>query len=155
MHKIKNTNVESLLAQIELVEPSKKLDESVSNLACAKSPLPRSGWNWSLTGVVAGIAALVGMAIGVGTFAGQTDGNLIAKSSLTKVSDDVRVFQAMHGHSGHQNFQNCSDCHAFADKKSQKVVKWVFDTAIEHIHAYGTNCNMCHIVQTETHGKAD
>jgi anti-sigma-K factor RskA len=139
--------IESLLSQLQLVEPSQRLDDSIARLAddaAATSLRPARQFGWKAVVFTALAASLLGLLTGVATSVQNPEGPRIASHSLRNVSA-TQVFQAMHGHSGNLSFQVCSSCHVFNSTNEQVVQKWSVNDR-EFAASLGLpNCSMCHL----------
>lgn len=126
--------IESMLAQLPLAEPSAELDQRMSSLFDSMPVLPArqtlTNWRWSRL-------------IGGTTVAMVTVASLLFFLNLPVAnSKELLAFKKLHGHSGQQEYSECSACHSFSTPQEQVLEKWLDDSL--HTHFEG-NCKFCHV----------
>ena len=139
------TELENLLGQMQLSEPSSRLDDAISGMAGTESlgtvsatlpPSPsseRSSW-FSYSSVVATVVASIILLMVIGAY-------------VTDSSAQVLSFQQLHGHSGLAKFSDCSTCHQFASRDTQIIEHW---RPAQGIHkTLGAKCSTCHQTKKE------
>ena len=133
----KEKQIESLLAQLPLAEPSTELDQRMRSLFDSMPVQPTrstrtSGIDWRWSRLIGGT-----------TVAMATVATLLFFLNLPVAnSKELLAFKKMHGHSGQQEYSECSACHSFSSSQEQVLEKWL-DVSL-HNH-YEGNCNFCHV----------
>lgn len=154
MKELQRQNVESLLEQVQLLQPPGSLDKSVSELFCKNQlmqdkPVQSRSFGFTELCGAAIVALLLGGAIGFSAanfkapVVAQLPGDLETDSLLTPV-----VFRQMHGHSSNAQFADCLACHKFANKERQQVEKWQmnsFHDAETRDQLGLPDCRLCHV----------
>ncbi|QEG23962.1 hypothetical protein [Mariniblastus fucicola] len=165
-------DVELLLQQMTLREPSSQLDTAIASLSSKdevslSSPVSnpaRFGWAAILS--TAAVAMLAGIWLGssfvpvgetiTGTSAAVIDSELSSAGSsagnLTPVAFNVQAFNLLHGHSQQEQFEDCSLCHrlpAVGDAALVGIFKdWFYgDEQFFEAHPGGlSDCAKCHLL---------
>ena len=140
------TRMESLLNQLHLVEPTRRLDDSIASLASPAGMMTRPArrFSWTALASTAIAASLLGLVAGIATSGAKLNGASVNASTMHNVSA-TPMFLTMHGHSGNATFQDCSACHMFKSKTEQTVKKWLVNDSASDANLGLRNCSMCHL----------
>jgi len=166
---VQASNVESLLNQMTLREPSAQLDDAISKLVTTSKVNERSasgGGRFGWTAILATAAAAMLAGVWLGSFFAPTnevhsgttfaavDSDTPDANLLTPVSFSVEAFNLLHGHSQKVEFKNCEHCHqaAVEDSALEEIFSaWFYgDVHFFEAHPDGLgDCSKCHVQTAE------
>lgn len=151
MNYQKENQIESLLNQMQLSQPSSQLDKSIEMLADDREVVSRPysvQFSWFAIATTALAASIIGLLAGATSSPKYFDGTQVSADSTHDVSQ-TQIFLTMHGHSGNTKFQDCSACHDFKTNAEQTINKWFWHEGEANQSLGLPNCAMCHLLGDE------